>query len=259
MAEHRPNPRSASGARSALRTAVVWDVLQTELAGIAGTARVVDLGGGTGGFAVRVAELGHQVTVVDPSPDALAALDRRAADADVVGRVRGVQGDASDLPRLVADGVVDASMDGVLWHGVLEVVDDPGGALAAMAAVLRPDGLLSVLVANRLAAVVARALAGHFDQARTLLGASPVDAAEEGDAGTRGPRRYTRDEAVALLREHGFDLRTVHGVRVFTDLVPSPLTEPGAQAALLALERTAADVPELAAVAAQLHLLARRG
>ncbi|MDQ3592353.1 MAG: methyltransferase domain-containing protein, partial [Actinomycetota bacterium] len=90
MVEHR---------RSALRTAVVWDLLQTELAGLdspvgtgeEGTAkgpqgRVVDLGGGTGEFAVRVAELGHEVTVVDPSPDALAALDRRAADAGVVER-----------------------------------------------------------------------------------------------------------------------------------------------------------------------------
>ena len=35
---------------------------------------VVDLGGGTGGFAVRLAESGHRVRVVDPSPDALAAL-----------------------------------------------------------------------------------------------------------------------------------------------------------------------------------------
>ena len=49
---------------------------------------VLDIGGGTGGFAVRVAELGHRVTVVDPSPDALAALDRRAREGgvEVTGR-----------------------------------------------------------------------------------------------------------------------------------------------------------------------------
>ena len=47
---------------------------------------VLDIGGGTGGFAVRVAELGHRVTVVDPSPDALAALDRRAAESGVADR-----------------------------------------------------------------------------------------------------------------------------------------------------------------------------
>src|ERR1700677_1837865 len=34
---------------------------------------IVDVGGGTGGLAVPFAALGHNVTVVDPSPDALAA------------------------------------------------------------------------------------------------------------------------------------------------------------------------------------------
>ena len=41
---------------------------------------VLDLGGGTGGDAVRLACAGHDVTVVDPSPDALASLERRTAD-----------------------------------------------------------------------------------------------------------------------------------------------------------------------------------
>src|SRR4249920_3749739 len=72
--------------RSAVRTAVVWEVLdgllaQRRSATGADTLEVVDLGGGTGGFAVPVAMLGHRVTVVEPSPDALAALQRRAAEA----------------------------------------------------------------------------------------------------------------------------------------------------------------------------------
>ena len=61
----------------------------------------VDIGGGTGGFAVRVAELGHQVTVVDPSPDALATLGRRADETGVADRVTGRQGDLADLDDLV--------------------------------------------------------------------------------------------------------------------------------------------------------------
>ena len=48
---------------------------------------VVDVGGGTGGFAVPLAQAGHRVTVVDASPDALAALTRRAAEAGVADRV----------------------------------------------------------------------------------------------------------------------------------------------------------------------------
>ena len=64
---------------AAARTAVVLDALDDVLP--ASGADVVDIGGGTGGSAVRLAAAGHRVTVVDPSPDALAALARRAREA----------------------------------------------------------------------------------------------------------------------------------------------------------------------------------
>ena len=91
--------------RGSTRTAVVWSGLEPVLGhGLAdgeGEARdVLDIGGGTGGFAVRVAAAGHRVTVVDPSPDALAALDRRAREHDVV--VTGRQGDLSSLPGITS-------------------------------------------------------------------------------------------------------------------------------------------------------------
>ena len=64
--------------RDQVRTGVVWDAVQRRLEHLTssdeGRARIVDIGGGTGGFAVRLAQQGHVVTVVDPSPDALAAL-----------------------------------------------------------------------------------------------------------------------------------------------------------------------------------------
>ena len=88
--------------RASLRTAVVWDVLQEALERrIKATGResldVLDTGGGSGNFAVPLAGLGHRVTVVDPSPNALFALERRAAEAGVADRVQGVQGDAHGL------------------------------------------------------------------------------------------------------------------------------------------------------------------
>ncbi|MEU4426399.1 methyltransferase domain-containing protein, partial [Actinoplanes sp. NPDC024001] len=58
------------------RTAAVWAVLRRELDRHAGRElTVLDVGGGTGGFAVPLAEAGHHVTVIDASPDALADAD----------------------------------------------------------------------------------------------------------------------------------------------------------------------------------------
>jgi SAM-dependent methyltransferase len=239
---------AVSGRHSAARTAVVWDALRAVLQSAgpqsADGLRVLDIGGGTGGFAVGVAELGHRVMVVDPSPDALAILDRRSEESGVADRVTGVQGDLSTLSSLVGDRV-----DVVLCHGVLGVVDDPDAAVAALTDVLVPGGVLSLLVGQRHAAVVARAMAGHFDEARTLL---------DGDPPTGQPRRFTAEEITVLLHRAGFRDVTLHAVRVFGDVVPGSLVdlEPGAADALAALERAVADRAEYLTLAAQVHALA---
>src|SRR5258707_13767568 len=69
--------------RDGVRFSLVWDVLcDVVSARVTETGRqaldIIDVGGGTGGLAVPFAALGHNVTVVDPSPDALAAAQRRA-------------------------------------------------------------------------------------------------------------------------------------------------------------------------------------
>ncbi len=238
MTERPPSER-----RSAARTSVVWHALRPVLDG---AGDVLDIGGGTGGFAVRVAELGHRVSVVDPSPDALAALTRRAREAGV--QVAGQQGDLSTLLDLTGPDCADV----VLCHGVLEVVDDPAAALATIREVLRPGGTLSLLVAQRHAAVVARAMAGHFAQARALLD-------DPAAGGSRAGHRFTDDEVAGLLADAGFEATAVHGVRVFADLVPGSLLElePGATAALVELEGAVSERPEFRPLATQLHVLAR--
>ncbi len=245
------------GQHRTARTSAVWHALRAVVEGrAAATGRhaldVIDVGGGTGGFAVPIAELGHRVIVVDSSADALAALARRVSDAGVSDLVRDAQADASDLVELLGPD----SADVVLCHGVLEYVDDPPAVLSAVAGCLRPGGTASVLVANRFAAVLGRALTGRFDEARTAL-SDP-----DGRFGQHDPlpRRFTPDEIVALIVTAGLSVGEIHGVRIFADLVSGGLAdaEPGARDALADLETAAATEPAFYTVAAQLHLVAAR-
>jgi S-adenosylmethionine-dependent methyltransferase len=243
-----PRPRS-------MHTAVVWEILRDvldESAKASGRSGVdvLDAGGGTGGLAVPLAELGHHVTVVDSSPDALAGLERRAAEAGVV--VRALQGDADGLPDVVGPD----SADLVLCHSVLEYVDDPVAALSSIARTVRPGGAVSVLAANQVAAVLHRALAGHFQDARRVL-SSAQGRWGEGDP---MPRRFTSGMLAELIEGAGLRVGEVHGVRVFTDLVPSGIIdgERGAADELAALEKAVSMHPVLKDVATQLHALARR-
>jgi S-adenosylmethionine-dependent methyltransferase len=245
----------AAGVGGSARTAVVWEVLSAVLAEADPDGRgldVVDAGGGTGGFAVPLAEAGHRVTVVDPSPDSLAALQRRASERGLHDRVVALQGDLDDLPRLVAD----AGTDLLLCHSVLEVVDDPARALATASAALRTGGRLSLLVAGRDGAVLARAVAGRPDEAARVL-TDPAGRWGEAD-GTA--RRFHLDDLAPLLHDAGLAVEQLHGVRVVADLVPSALldAEPGAAAALLALERALSTRAPFRDLATQLHVLAAK-
>jgi SAM-dependent methyltransferase len=240
---------------SAVRAGIVWSILGTELDRYAAAARVpdvLDAGGGSGVLAVPLAERGASVTVVDTSPDALATLRRRADEAGVGDRIRGLQGDLDGL----ADLVEPAGYDLVLCHSVLEFVDDPRSAVGTLADALRPGGALSLLVANRAAAVLARALGGHLADAHQAL--------SHGDGvwgAADGPhRRFDLPGISALLDQAGLRVESVHGVRIFADLVPGSVLdrETGAVEELRALERAASELSPYRDIAAQLHLLARR-
>ena len=238
--------------RNGVRSSLLWDVLSAVVsARVAATGRdaldIVDVGGGTGGLAVPFAALGHNVTVVDPSPDALAAAQRRAAEAGA--RLTSVQGEAASLDGVVGPGAANL----VICHNVLEYVETPADAMSAIARVLRPSATVSVLASNAVAAVLHRALAGRFTEARRLL--------ISGGTRWRTPRGGSAlPELTALVEQAGLRAGEAHGLRIFGGLVPGALLEGDAAAAeaLRALEEAAAGIPPLRDIAAQLHVLGYR-
>lgn len=260
MADERARTRR-TGAQPGLRTAAVQaavDALaQHRSAELGRPLRVLDLGGGTGGTAVPLAAAGHDVTVVDPSPDALASLRRRAAETGTSERIHPLQGDTDSVGEPAADGERPA-YDLVCLHGTLEVVDDPDTALANIASVLAPGGTLSLVVAQRLPAVLARALAGQFARAGAILERPDGRWGDDDPA----PRRFDEAEVLVLLAAHGLTPVDSHGVRIFSDLVPSALVDSEAdRTALLELEEAASrhpDHPLLGALGSVRHVLATR-
>ncbi len=234
------------------RTAAVWAALDP-LIGAGTPLRVLDVGGGSGMFAVPLARSGHDVTVVDPSADALATL-RRRADTDGVGAlVHGVQGDG-DLLHEVLPAADDTAggYDLALCHYVLEVVDDPAVTLREIARVLRTGGRASIATANRAGAVLARALSGHPVEARALL--------EDRDPapGRAKParRRFTPDGLLALVEDAGLRPGSWRGVSVVADLLEAD--SGGDSQAVRALEVALAEASPYRDIAAGLHVLAAR-
>jgi SAM-dependent methyltransferase len=233
-----PDPRR----RRSVSQTHLDDLLSAQLAAWSGDhpgRDVVDLGGGTGGMAMDLGANGYRVRVVDPSPDALAALERRTAERGLAEQVTAVQGDATELVDLIGA----ESADLVVCHKVLEVVDDPAEALAAIGQVLRPGGALSLMVAQRHAAVLTQALAGHIAQARRIW---------------NDPARFDRERVLAAVSAAGLGIRATHGVGTVAGHVAESALDAasGAHAELLELETEVATDPAFQALAPLLHVFA---
>ncbi|RBM16360.1 SAM-dependent methyltransferase [Prauserella sp. PE36] len=241
-------------------SAAVRKVLEAELRAArdrgAAEPRVIDVGGGSGVWAVPFADEGCLVTVVEPNPNALATLERRAAEVGVSDRITVVADDSDALGARVPAG----SADLVLAHGLLEVVDDPAVTISALAAVVAPGGAVSVLVANRHAAALHRALAGRLAEARKLL--TDPDGVLTDDAETL-LRRFDTTGLEALLAGAGLEVAQLQGDGVVSDVVHSLSAEPVNAVAsweqdVADFEALAAGTPPLRDIASRLHALARR-
>jgi 2-polyprenyl-6-hydroxyphenyl methylase/3-demethylubiquinone-9 3-methyltransferase len=101
--------------------------------------RILDVGCGAGFLSNHLGWLGHEVTGLDVSADALAV----AARHDLRHTVRYQEGDALKLP------FEDASFDVVCAMDFLEHLESPEHAIAEAARVLRPSGLFFFHTFNR--------------------------------------------------------------------------------------------------------------
>jgi hypothetical protein len=115
---------------------------------------------------------------------------------------------------------------------------------------------VSLLVANRNAAVLHRALAGRLNEARRLLD-SPDGRLD--DPGEPLRRRFDVAGLSSLLTRCGLKVEAVQGESVFTDAVPPAALDGNPKAAqlLAELEVAAADRSPLRDIATRLHVLAR--
>jgi SAM-dependent methyltransferase len=108
--------------------------------GMPGPRRVVDVGCGTGNLSRAVAERWPTCDVVGVDPSATFVEAARNRAADLGGRVRFETGGADDLP------LDDGSVDAALALLVLNFAPDADAAVAQMARVTRPGGVLAAAV-----------------------------------------------------------------------------------------------------------------
>ncbi|MGA8429665.1 MAG: methyltransferase domain-containing protein [Candidatus Sulfotelmatobacter sp.] len=214
--------------------------------------RALDIGGGTGAMAVRLARLGIHVTLLDASVPMLDFAQRAAHEAGVVASIALKHGDAAQLATLVQG----ESFDLILCHNVLEYIDNPCAVLCSAARALRdPSSIISILVRNQAGEVLKAAI-----QDGDLAAVEHNLTAEWGHESLYGGgvRLFTRESLCAMLLESSLAVTARRGVRVMSDYLPPKVSRAAEYERIFALERKLGKRPEFAAVARYTHCLAHR-
>jgi S-adenosylmethionine-dependent methyltransferase len=214
----------------------------------------LDLGGGTGAAAVRLARLGINVTLLDCSPTMLEIAKRAARDAGLEGKIALKLGDAAQVANLFPAG----SFDIVLCHNILEYVDDPNAVLSAAARVMRSDssetGFISILVRNRAGEVLKAGITeGDLEAAERNLTAAWGN---ESLFGGR-VRLFTLDSLQAMTKSASLDVAAERGVRVISDYLAPRIIRREEYDRIFELERKLGSRPEFSAVARYIQVIAR--
>lgn len=219
--------------KGAIRFEVLWnDLLEGIPALRGGGQRILDVGGGAGRLAIRAAELGNQVTLCDPSARMVELAQRAIADAESPD----VQ-----IHQLGAQELADLGLepfDVVACHAVLEWIDEPQDAVAAVVRCLAPSGRLSLMFYNESADIVKR-----------VLSARPRSAWGE------GARALSEVQVRRWLDDVGIAVRSKAGIRIFHDhMSDERLTELGLQG-LLAIEMQYRTIEPFASLGQHIHLI----
>lgn len=177
-----------------------------------GPLRILDLAGGDGGDAIRLAARGHHVTIADHPPAMLAAAGARAAAGGLTESITCVEADVTDLPADLAAGDFDV----VLCHNLLPYMEDIPNVIASALTPLKPGGLVSVIAINRHSAPLNIAV-------RQMDPAAAHAALETNQARTEmfdsALTLHTAEEIIPIMQNLGCRDVNHYGIRSFCDYI----------------------------------------
>jgi phosphoribosylformimino-5-aminoimidazole carboxamide ribotide isomerase len=128
--------------------------------------RILDAGGGNGLDSLALARMNHHLDIVDVSQLMLDDANANAALAGVSGRVTTHAMDIMSIGNKFSEDEFDM----ILCHNVAQFVDDIEPLCEVLFRVLKPDGVLSLIVPNQYSLPYQAAfLNGDLDEAYELL------------------------------------------------------------------------------------------
>jgi S-adenosylmethionine-dependent methyltransferase len=177
---------------------------------------ILDVGGGNGFNSIYFAKQGHSVTLLDYSPTMLSEAKQAAKREGLFEKITFCQADVNEIHNLFQEQRFDL----IICHLMIEFVQEPMKVLKNICTLLAPNGLLSVLDANRYSEVYRKAF-----QANDLVAAQQVIETKEyfHPWFSRQTPLFSSAEMIEILQEGGFTPIGDYGVLCLCAYLPNEL------------------------------------
>ena len=143
-----------------IRQTIVWQDITAILADIKANSAplsILDAGGGIGQVSQQMAKLGHLVTLCDISSEMLKLAKESVQDNGLLAQYRFIHSAVQEIEQHKV-GKVDI----LLFHAVMEWLDDPKTALDILLQQVKPGGYASIMFYNHHGLVLKNVICGNI-------------------------------------------------------------------------------------------------
>ena len=230
-----------------IRLAILQEDLDTLLSHFpANTSlKILDAGCGLGYMALYLAQQGHEVVLCDHSAEMLQRAKQLFAEQAPAAKVTFIESPVQTLQQHV-----QGQFDLVLFHAVLEWLNEPQRTLEGLVSFLRPGGYFSLLFYNRNSLVMRNLLRGNF---RKL--ASEQYAGDPNSLTPTNP--LLPEEVYKWLEVLGLTVLSRTGVRIIYDYLSRETREQRSLEDIIEMERRFCRQEPFLALGRYMHVLAQ--
>nr|WP_086938298.1 tRNA uridine 5-oxyacetic acid(34) methyltransferase CmoM [Thaumasiovibrio occultus] len=214
-------------AKGDIRQAVVWQDLENLLARAPHSPlTVLDAGGGIGQMSLELAKRGHHIILCDLSEEMLKLARQEVEKEGLLPQYQFLHCGIQDL-----SDTLTTKVDMVMFHAVMEWLNDPFEGLTQVLQCLKPGGLVSVMFYNHTGLLFKNLICGnltHVEQGmphRKRFKLQPQ-------------KGLVPDEVYAHLQHATVEIWGKTGVRTFHDYMQTERLGEFTEAQLIAMEQT---------------------
>ncbi|MBI4713549.1 MAG: methyltransferase domain-containing protein [Planctomycetes bacterium] len=191
--------------------AVTWHNIKKYLPRLQGR-RALDIGGGTGLWALKLAKSGYDVTLADLSQKMLDVARRKIESANLLPKVVFAKTDICNLSAFEPD-----SFDLVLAEGdPLSYCNDPVRAVKEVYHILKADGLFIASVDNKFGGMRVFVRQNELDELEEFVKTGRTNWFTKDESEQYPIKYFTPDELRKLLSRNGFEVLSMIGKPVLS-------------------------------------------